>query len=182
VIKLLILDRDGVLNKVVMRGKIKSSPRNLEELKMPNDFKTIQSILKEINLKIVVATNQPDLSRNLLDFETHKEIIRLVSQNYDIPINNFFVCPHDDYHNCYCRKPKPGMIIEALKRFKINPNEAVMIGDSLKDIQAASSAKVENQFFISSEKNIKLKLKKENPKLEVFNSTSKALLFLMENL
>ena len=58
-IKLLILDRDGVLNKVVMRGEIKSSPRTLKELEMPDDHKKIKLILKEINLKIVVATNQP---------------------------------------------------------------------------------------------------------------------------
>ena len=100
---------------------------------MPDDHKKIKLILKEINLKIVVATNQPDLSRNLLDFQTHEQIIKKISQTYDIPINNFLVCPHDDDANCNCRKPKPGMIIEALRKFKVKPNEAVMIGDSLKD-------------------------------------------------
>ena len=179
-IKLLILDRDGVLNKVVMRGEIKSSPRTLKELEMPDDHKKIKLILKEINLKIVVATNQPDLSRNLLDFQTHEQIIKKISQTYDIPINNFLVCPHDDDANCNCRKPKPGMIIEALRKFKVKPNEAVMIGDSLKDLQAATSAKVENQFFISNNKNMRLLMKKQYTKLEAFASTSKALFFLLK--
>lgn len=178
-IKLLILDRDGVLNNVVMRGNIKSSPRNFSELYLPKDANEIRELLNNLKIKIAIATNQPDISRGLLSEENHQLILKRISSFYKIPLENFFVCPHDNFDNCNCRKPKPGLILNALKKFNINPWEAVMIGDSLKDINASLKASLKEEIFISEDSNIQLmsqmKLNKEIP---IFAKTSQALNYI----
>lgn len=180
-IKLLILDRDGVLNNVVMRGNIKSSPRKFSELNLPKDAYQIRELLSNLNIEIAVATNQPDISRGLLNKKNHQLILKRISSFYNIPLENFFVCPHDNFENCKCRKPKPGLILNALKKFNINPWEAVMIGDSLKDINASLKASLKEEIFISKDAKSQLisqmKLKKEVP---IFDKTSKALNYIEE--
>ena len=57
-----------------------------------------------------------------------------------LPFKKLFVCVHDDEDNCSCRKPKPGMILEAISTNNLQYNECIMIGDSIKDIQSANSA------------------------------------------
>lgn len=153
-IKLLLLDRDGILNKVVMRGTIKSSPRNLKELKFPSDALEIKTLLTRFKKKIAVVTNQPDLSRGLLKKDMHQDIIKNVSEFYSIPTDAFYVCPHDNHHNCKCRKPKTGLLEQALNDFKVKPSESALIGDSNKDIVAAFKLKVKYRIFISNDSNI----------------------------
>ena len=179
-IKLLVLDRDGILNNVVMRGDIKSSPRNLSELEFPEDSYRIKKLLGKFNIKIVVATNQPDISRKLLTKKNHESIIKEISEFYNIPLENFFVCPHDDSDYCDCRKPKPGMIKNALKKFNINPDEAIMIGDSIKDLHASFNACLKDAIFISKEYKSKFL---ESPKFSniiIFQKTSKALEYILD--
>ena len=60
-----------------------------------------------------------------------------------LSFKEIFVCTHDDEDNCSCRKPKPGMILEAISTNNLKYNECIMIGDSLKDIEAANSAGID---------------------------------------
>ena len=142
--KLLLLDRDGIL--------IEKMPHR-EYLSDLKDYKPIYKnweILKEIaNLgtDFIIATNQPgvatgQVSENFLsDFH-----VKLVSDliNYGINILAVYACKHHWDDNCICRKPKPGLLIEAMRQFEIDPQSTLYIGDELKDSIAANLAGIDH--------------------------------------
>ena len=136
----LYLDRDGVINKAVIRAKEISSPRNMKELKISNDLISLNShnILKNWNL--VIITNQPDLSRGLIDLNFVKKINKKI--NSILPINIVYVCPHIKEDRCLCRKPEIGMI----HKFRTdNPKmirSELFIGDRKSDLQCAINANI----------------------------------------
>lgn len=141
--KNIFLDRDGVINEIIYRKDKVSSPRLLEEFKIREDFLTFsKNIDKKLNFFLI--TNQPDISRRLLKLNVlkkmHDELSKVLS------FNEIMVCMHDDKDNCNCRKPKPGLILRAISKYKLVPEECVMIGDSLNDMIAAKSAKID--FFL----------------------------------
>ena len=88
-----------------------------------------------------MITNQPDISRGLLKQneleKMHADLKNILS------FKEIYVCQHDNNDNCSCRKPKPGMIIEAIKNNNLLPKDCIMIGDSLKDIEAAKAAGID---------------------------------------
>ncbi|MEK6543881.1 MAG: HAD-IIIA family hydrolase [Elusimicrobiota bacterium] len=136
--KAVFLDKDGVLNEPVLReGKV-SSPRNLSEFKLiPNAQKALHSV-KNLGYLIIVATNQPDVSRGLLRREDLDTMLAAVMESS--PIDDMIVCVHDDADACDCRKPKPGMLLTAAKKWDIDLAGSYFIGDGLKDAQAAEDA------------------------------------------
>ena len=138
--KNIFLDRDGIVNDVILRDGIVSSPRSLVEFKVRDDFlKFSKEIDKNYNFFLV--TNQPDIKRKLLKLndlqKMHDKLMDILS------FKEIFVCAHDDDDNCSCRKPKPGMILEAISRNNLKYDECIMIGDSLKDIGAANAAGID---------------------------------------
>ncbi len=138
--KNIFLDRDGIVNDVILRDGIVSSPRSLEEFKFRDDF---LNFAKEIdkNHNFFLVTNQPDIKRKLLKLS---DLQKMHNKLMDIlPFKEIFVCAHDDEDNCSCRKPKPGMILKAISTNNLKYDECVMIGDSLKDIEAANSAGID---------------------------------------
>lgn len=133
----IFLDRDGVVNEVVMRGNVISSPRTRQEFIVRPDFLRFAKLVDR-NTRFFLVTNQPDISRNLLTWSDLDYMHRQVSSI--LSFDEIFVCPHDDFDNCLCRKPRPGMIIEALGKYNLDPSDCIMIGDSFKDIKAADAA------------------------------------------
>jgi D-glycero-D-manno-heptose 1,7-bisphosphate phosphatase len=136
--KAVFLDRDGVINKVVFRDNRPGSPRSLDEFVFNDGIRQATRKLKDYGFKIIVVSNQPDLARGeikkgVLDVMTHK--IR-----WKISFDDIFICPHDDIDQCSCRKPKPGMLLEAASRWKIDLQSSFLIGDTWKDIEAAKAA------------------------------------------
>ena len=135
--KNIFLDRDGIVNDVILRNNIVSSPRSLEEFKFRDDFLNFAKKIDK-NHNFFLVTNQPDVKRKLLKLDDlqnmHDQLMNI------LPFKKLFVCVHDDEDNCSCRKPKPGMILEAISTNNLQHNECIMIGDSIKDIQSASSA------------------------------------------
>jgi D-glycero-D-manno-heptose 1,7-bisphosphate phosphatase len=132
------LDRDGVINKVILRDGKPYSPRKIDEFVINDGIKEVVQHLKEKGFKVFIISNQPDLARgeitqDVLDTMTQK--VRSV-----IPIDDVYICPHDDYHKCSCRKPKPGMLIEAAKVWNIDLVTSFLIGDTWKDMEAGKSA------------------------------------------
>ena len=82
----------------------------------------------------LVVTNQPDVPRGKIEKKT---VIKM--NNYlkdEIKLDDFFVCYHDDHDNCKCRKPKPGLLLEASKKWDIDLKKSYMIGDRWKDLKA----------------------------------------------
>ncbi len=108
----------------------------------PFVFWSIRVAMKKLHLnkyKIFVASNQPDISRGNLQEKDLNYFNDLISSKPKIPNRNIYICKHDNHHNCQCRKPKPGMLNKILNDFNLNLDETCFIGDSHKDLEAASS-------------------------------------------
>ena len=136
--KLVVLDRDGVIN-------LDSD----QYIKSPDEWKPIAGSLEAIarftqaGFHVVVATNQSGMGRGLFDMATlnatHEKMHKAVSE-LGGRIDAVFFCPHAQDAGCACRKPKPGMLLEIAERFNISLAGVPAIGDSLRDLQAASAA------------------------------------------
>ena len=138
--KNLFLDRDGIINKVIMRGKTVSSPRCLDEFKLRKDFIEFHNRLKD-SLNLFVITNQPDIKRGLLKNDDLLAMHQIISSSFTI--KKIVFCPHNDEDKCKCRKPLPGMINQIINKYNLTRNDCCLIGDSHKDMLAAKSAKVD---------------------------------------
>ncbi|GAB4181292.1 MAG: D-glycero-beta-D-manno-heptose 1,7-bisphosphate 7-phosphatase [Rhodocyclaceae bacterium] len=136
--KLVILDRDGVINQ--------DSP---EFIKSPQEWKPIPGSLEAIarltqwGYRVVVATNQSGVARGLFDMDTlcaiHDKMVRAVSEAGG-RIDAIFYCPHAEDDRCACRKPRDGMLREIGARYGTGLDAVPVIGDGLRDIEAAVAA------------------------------------------
>lgn len=140
----LFLDRDGIINKVIMRGNTVSSPRCLDEFKLRKDFIEFYNRLED-SLNLFVITNQPDIKRGLLKENDLEEMHKLIKKKFFI--KEIVYCPHDDEDKCICRKPKPGMIKKITNKFNLNLDQCLMIGDSNKDILTAQASNIDSIFL-----------------------------------
>jgi D-glycero-D-manno-heptose 1,7-bisphosphate phosphatase len=136
--KLVILDRDGTINH-----------DSDQYIKSPAEWKPIKGSLEAIarltqaGWHVVVATNQSGLGRGLFDMATlnaiHDSMHHAVHQAGG-RIDAIFFCPHAGDSNCECRKPKPGMPLEIARRMNVELDGVPMVGDSLRDLQAAAAS------------------------------------------
>ena len=135
--KLVILDRDGTINED-SDNYIKSP---LEWKPIPGSLEAIAR-LTQGGWRIVVATNQSGIARGLFDMATlnaiHAEMHRAVGQAGG-RIDAVFFCPHAADSHCECRKPKPGLLREISARMGVELEGVPMIGDSLRDVEAAAA-------------------------------------------
>ena len=132
------LDRDGVLNRAVMRNGKPYSPVSVEELEVTPDAKAVLESLRRRGYKLLMVTNQPDVSRGIAARETVDEINRKVASV--LPLDDIFVCYHADEDHCDCRKPKPGLLQEAARRHNIDLTSSFMVGDRWRDVEAGQNA------------------------------------------
>ena len=136
--KLVILDRDGVIN--VDSVNFIKSPN--EWIAIPGSLEAI-ALLNQSGFRVAVATNQSGISRGLFDMATlnaindkmHRALAQLGGR-----IDAMFYCPHAADDNCTCRKPKTGMIDDISRRFSVDLREVFAVGDSLRDLQAFHDA------------------------------------------
>ena len=132
------LDRDGVLNRAVLRNGKPHPPGNVGELVITPDAKKSLDRLREMGFKLLVATNQPDVSRGITPRAVVDEInARIASM---LPVDEIFVCPHSDADRCDCRKPKPGLLQQAATKHAICVGSSFMVGDSWRDVEAGQNA------------------------------------------
>ena len=133
----LFLDRDGVLNELILRGTVVTSPRALDEIKLSEDINAL-NFISDWNL--VMVTNQPEIIRGNIDLNFVYETNKLISNK--VPINEAYICPHQGADNCDCRKPKAGMIdVFRENHLKLNGKEC-LVGDTRKDMDCATNAKI----------------------------------------
>tara|TARA_R110000868_G_scaffold158036_2_gene385757 strand:+ start:15629 stop:16174 length:546 start_codon:yes stop_codon:yes gene_type:complete len=134
---LIILDRDGVINQD-SDAYVKSVD---EWIPLSGSLEAIAQ-LNAAGYKVAVCTNQSGVARSYFDIETlnamHEKMATLLMQQ-DGHVDAIFFCPHGPDDSCDCRKPKPGMYEHALEHFQITSDDTLVIGDSLRDIQAAHS-------------------------------------------
>jgi D-glycero-D-manno-heptose 1,7-bisphosphate phosphatase len=124
--KLIILDRDGVINQD--SPEFIKSPA--EWIPIPGSLEAIAR-LNQAGYRVVIASNQSGIARELFDIATLNAIHQMGAD-----IDAIFFCPHAAIDNCDCRKPKAGMFEEISKRFKLSLKGVPTVGDSLRDLQA----------------------------------------------
>jgi D-glycero-D-manno-heptose 1,7-bisphosphate phosphatase len=136
-VKLIILDRDGVINQD-SDDYIKSPE---EWTPLPGSLEAIARLHRE-GYKVVVATNQSGVARGLFTFDTlariHNKMLDLVRDKGG-EIDAVFFCPHGPDDGCRCRKPLPGLYEEIAERLKVNLSGVWTVGDSERDITAAAA-------------------------------------------
>jgi D-glycero-D-manno-heptose 1,7-bisphosphate phosphatase len=138
------LDRDGVLNEVRLVDGVPHPPSCPSELELlPLVVEACHS-LHDAGVRLVVVTNQPDIARGITTRaavdEINDELRRL------LPLADVVVCPHDDADGCTCRKPLPGMIVNAAEVHGLALSRSVMVGDRWRDIAAGRAAGVATVF------------------------------------
>jgi D-glycero-D-manno-heptose 1,7-bisphosphate phosphatase len=132
------LDRDGVINRTFIRAGISVPPARLEDFRLLPGVVAACWRLRNAGFALFVVTNQPDVARGTTPRETVEAINDLVSQR--LPIEEVLTCFHDDADHCDCRKPKPGLILEAARRYDLDLASSYLIGDRWSDIVAGQSA------------------------------------------
>ena len=150
--KAIFLDRVGVINKIFIKNGLPFSPPTFDELEILPGVKEAILRFKKENFLCLLVTNQPDVSRGKI----HKEIV-IKMNNYlkeEIQLDDIFVCYHDDVDNCECRKPKPGLILTASKKWNINLKNSYMVGDRSKDILAGINAGCKTIFINNNYKEV----------------------------
>lgn len=132
------LDRDGVINQMVTRNGKRQAPYNLEELELLPGVKEACEKLKAASFLLIVVTNQPDVSRGWTSLDS----VHLINNKIKewLPIDDIQICFHVDADQCLCRKPLPGMLLEAAKTWKIDLTHSYMVGDRYGDISAGRQA------------------------------------------
>jgi len=139
------LDRDGVVNKAFVLAGVPTPPRTLEDIEiLPGVKDSIASLYKQ-NFEIVIVTNQPDTARGLITRESVNEINNFL--RHSLGVDHIYTCFHDDSDKCFCRKPSPGLILEAAKELSIDLSRSSMVGDRWRDIAAGQSAGCECYFI-----------------------------------
>ena len=138
----IFFDRDGVLNKLVTRDGGQYSPQDFAHFKIFSNAKIITKYTNSLGFLNIVLSNQPDISRGTLKIDDLNKMTEALHQ--ELVIDEVFYCKHDDSDKCQCRKPDPGLIIKASKKWDIDLNKSYLIGDSWKDIEAAKKVNVDS--------------------------------------
>lgn len=134
------LDRDGVINDIVLRDGVIASPRDLSELRIADDAPGALRDLSQAGFLLFVVTNQPDVARGLMGQDALDGInAELLAR---LPIDQVQACIHDNADNCACRKPKPGMILDLAARHDVDLARSWMVGDQDRDVACGRSAGV----------------------------------------
>lgn len=132
------LDRDGVLNEAVVRDGIPHPPASASELVLTPGAEEACRVLRSAGLLLIMVTNQPDLARGSATAQTVEEINNRIQSQ--LGLDDVFVCAHDDPDRCACRKPEPGLLLEAASRWEVELRSSVMIGDRWRDVEAGRRA------------------------------------------
>jgi D-glycero-D-manno-heptose 1,7-bisphosphate phosphatase len=146
-IKTIFLDRDGVINKEV------------EYLFRISDFEFIEGVFdaclyfQQLDYKIIIISNQSGIARGYYSERDYLELTKWMLNQFNIKgisILDILYCPHGPESSCECRKPKPGMLIEAKDKYNISMKDSWMIGDKETDIEAANLSGINNTILVRS--------------------------------
>jgi D-glycero-D-manno-heptose 1,7-bisphosphate phosphatase len=133
------LDRDGVINKAIVRDGKPYPPSSLEELEITPGARQELERLKQLGFLLIVVTNQPDIGRGTQPRGVVDQMHAFLCR--ELPLDDIFVCPHGGGpERCNCRKPLPGLLLQAADRHDIDLNRSFMVGDRWRDIEAGHAA------------------------------------------
>lgn len=132
------LDRDGVLNEAVVVDGHPAPPDSVADLVLTPGVEEACAALHGAGFLLIVVTNQPDIARRTRERATVDAINEELRRR--LGLDDVLTCPHDDADGCGCRKPLPGLILEAARRWNVALGESVMVGDRWRDVDAGRSA------------------------------------------
>lgn len=142
----IFLDRDGVLienrsDYVRDWSQVKILPEAIHTLSFP--------VIK--NYKVVIVTNQSAIGRGLISLKTandiNSQLVKLI-HHHGGQVDGVYMCPHKPDDGCSCRKPKPGLLLQAAKEFSLDLQRSWMIGDAWSDVQAGETAGVHQSILL----------------------------------
>jgi D-glycero-D-manno-heptose 1,7-bisphosphate phosphatase len=139
------LDRDGVLNRPRVVAGTPQPPASVEDLELLPGAADACRRLHEAGLLLIVVTNQPDVARRTQTLEGVEAFNRKLSAR--LPLDEIRVCPHDDADRCQCRKPAPGLLLDAARDWGIELKASVLVGDRWRDVEAGRRAGCKTVFI-----------------------------------
>ncbi|SHI27675.1 D-glycero-alpha-D-manno-heptose-1,7-bisphosphate 7-phosphatase [Pollutimonas bauzanensis] len=134
----IFLDRDGVINRAIVRDGKPYPPANLTQMEILPGVPSALTALHNAGFMLIVVTNQPDVARGTTSREVVEEINQYLAQC--LPIDEFRTCFHDTGDDCDCRKPRPGALFAAAQLHDIDLKTSYMIGDRWRDTEAGQRA------------------------------------------
>lgn len=143
--KILFVDRDGVLNKDFGYTHIFDKNLIYEDVRCLSRFKID---------RIIVITNQSGIGRGYYTLSQFKDFMQSLKHfcqtELNFVIDDYFYCPHDPtVTSCSCRKPRPGLLLQALKKYRTDPRDCLFVGDKLSDIEAGLSAGLHKNILLT---------------------------------
>lgn len=160
--KAVFLDRDGVVNEMVYNPEfgLVDSPLNPEEFKLRPNVALIIKILREMNFKVIVISNQPGIAKGKMDCKILKAIDNKMKQELfkeGACLDGVYYCLHHPdvlqvkvkryLKKCNCRKPQSGLLLKAAKKHNIDLLKSYMVGDGITDICAGQKAGCQSIFL-----------------------------------
>jgi D-glycero-D-manno-heptose 1,7-bisphosphate phosphatase len=134
----IFIERDGILNRVRVERQHQVSPLTLEEFHVNEALSPLLSKLKAEGLLVIATTNQPGLSRG---YQSRRELERMHEKlARALPLDDILVCPHDETDRCSCRKPQPGLLMEAAFKWHLELDRSFVVSDKWQDAEAARMA------------------------------------------
>jgi len=142
----IFIDRDGVLNDVVDRGEDffvqgkkvrRTAPFRYDEFHLKSGVPETLEQIGNLGFLRILVTNQPDIAYGTM---TPKEHERIMADVKKLPLDDIFVCLHGRNDNCECKKPKPGMLLQAAKKWDIDLASSYIVGDGKGDMEAGRAA------------------------------------------
>ncbi len=132
------IERDGILNEARVERQHQVSPLTLEEFQVNKAIVPLLNKLKAAGFVLIATTNQPGLSRG---YQSRRELDRMHEMlRRELPLDDILVCPHDGIDRCPCRKPKPGLLLEAAYKWHLDMDRSFAISDKWHDAEAARQA------------------------------------------
>ena len=155
--KAIFLDRDGTLN--IDYGYV----HEIDNFKFIDGAIDALRELKKMGYMLVLVTNQSGIARGYFSEEQFLQLTEWMDWSLaeqDVDLDGIYYCPHHpegkgEYkENCDCRKPKPGMLLKAIKELKIDPTQSIMVGDKVEDLKAGIGAKVKMNVLVRTGKTV----------------------------
>lgn len=133
----IFLDRDGVLNDIVLKAGKPFPPASIDSLEIMPGVHEALTALNAASCLLIVVTNQPDVSRGTTSMQRVSDINQYLMEA--LPLDDVYVCFHDDKDACACRKPLPGLMLQAQAHYDIDLSASIMVGDRWKDMAAGAA-------------------------------------------
>ena len=138
--KIILLDRDGILNKKKKKGTYVTKWKEFRFIK--RNIEGLTS-LENLGYKFIIITNQAGVAKKKITLKKlhfiHKKMTQYLGK-LGIKVLKIYICPHDSINNCNCRKPKPGLFYRAVSKYNFNLKKTLYIGDDPRDCLAAKNS------------------------------------------